>query len=457
MRRPPSALVAIGGFGVAVATLSVATTAAIVILAPQPPAPRFSAAEAVAALRQPMPGFDRRWRTDPPSGTRVPMLEGLIAGALDRSPGDIRVTWPDGTRRSNIMVQRTTVTHIPPPGATTIPPSIVLLRRGGTRFDMVRPEAAGGAIRAALIGVPMTAFAASVRQPDGRWLTVSATQPLLGGWQRNILIALGVSLLLLAPLAWIFARRMTRPFRILARAIDRDDTVASLSGGPRELREAAAAIASMRNRLAIEAAERARILTAIAHDLRTPLTGLRLRVETAPEPQRSRMVADVDRMQAMIGEVLAFARDAAAPAAIVEVRSLVAAIVADAHDAGASIRLLPGEDAWVRLPEPAFRRAVENLVRNAADYAGGGDVAVRQDGATVLVSVTDTGPGIPAADRERLLLPFERGEASRNRGTGGAGLGLSIVHDFAAQHRGTFTLGEGPDGGTIATLRLPCA
>ncbi|MFG6281117.1 HAMP domain-containing sensor histidine kinase [Sphingomonas sp. S6] len=457
MKRPLSALVSIGGFGVAVATLSVATTAAIVILAPQPPAPRFSAAEAVAALRRPMPGFDRRWRGDPPSGTRVPMLEGLIASELGRSPGDIRVTWPDGTRRSNIIVQRTTVTHVPPPGATTIPPSIVLLRRGGTRFEMVTPAAASGVVRAALIGMPMTAFAASVRQADGRWLTVSATQPLLGGWQRNILIALGVSLLLLAPLAWIFARRMTRPFRILARAIDHDDTIARLPGGPRELQEAAAAITSMRNRLAIEAAERARMLTAIAHDLRTPLTGLRLRVEIAPEPQRSRMVADVDRMQSMIGEVLAFARDAAAPAEIVEVRSLVAGIVADARDAGASLRLLPGDDAWVRLPEPAFRRAVENLVRNAADYAGGGDVAVRQAGAAVLVSVTDTGPGIPVADRERLLLPFERGDASRNRGTGGAGLGLSIVHDFAAQHRGTFTLDEGPDGGTIATLRLPSA
>lgn len=457
MRRPPSALVSIGGFGVAVAALSVATTAAIVILAPQPPAPRFSAAEAVAALRKPMPGFDRYWLSQARPGTHSTMLEGLIAGELGRSPRDVRVTWPDGGPRPGFSVHRTTIMTGPRPDGTALPPSFVLVPRGGARFEMVAPGAVSGAVRNALIGIPMTAFTASVRQADGRWLTVSAARPFLGGWQRNILIALAVSLLLLAPLAWIFARRMTRPFRALARAIDHDDIDAGVDSGPRELREAAAAITSMRNRLAIEATERARMLTAIAHDLRTPLTGLRLRVEAAPEPQRTRMVADVERMQSMIGEVLSFARDAAAPAEIVEVRALLATVVADVKDPGATVRLLPGDEAWVRLPEPAFRRAVENLVRNAVDYAAGGSVALRRDGTTVVVSVTDNGPGIPAGDRERLLRPFERGDASRNRGTGGAGLGLSIVRDFAIHHHGTFALSDAPDGGTVATLRLPSA
>ncbi len=291
----------------------------------------------------------------------------------------------------------------------------------------------------------------------GRWLSVEPVRPFLGGWQRNILIALAVSLLLLAPIAWIFARRLTRPFRALAGALDNDRAAPLPHEGPRELREAAAAIAAMRDRLAIEAAERARMLTAIAHDLRTPLTGLRLRIEAAPEPQRARMVADVERMQAMIGEVLAFARDAAAPAEVVDVRPLLTAIIEDMGQGSAIVRLLPGDEARVSVPERIFRRAVENLLRNAIDYAGGGRLTVRQADTKVCISVADDGPGIPAGDRERLLRPFERGDASRNRDTGGAGLGLSIVCDFAAEYGGDFTLADAPNGGTIATLRLPSA
>jgi signal transduction histidine kinase len=457
MRRAPSALVAIGGFGIAVATLSVATTAAIVILAPQPPVQRISAGEAVAALRAPKPGFDRRVVAEPPRGARLTMLERLIAAELGRPARDLRVTWPDGTVRMGLHVEKATVRGVPNPGAPTLPSSFVLLQRGRGRFEMVAPGAASGAIRNALIGLPMTAFVASVRQADDRWLSVTPTRPFLGGWQRNILIALAISLLLLAPIAWLFARRLTRPFRALAGALGGGSAAAVPQEGPRELRDAAAAIAAMRNRLAIEAAERARMLTAIAHDLRTPLTGLRLRIEATPEPQRARMVADVERMQAMIGEVLAFAREAATPVEVVDVRSLLTAIIDGMARGSVTVQLLPGDEARIVVPEPAFRRAVENLVRNAIDYAGGGTVTVRHDDATVLISVDDDGPGILAVDRERLLRPFERGDVSRNRDTGGVGLGLSIVRDFAARHRGAFTLADAPGGGTIATLRLPAA
>lgn len=455
MRRAPSALVSIGGFGIAVATLSVTTTAAIVILAPQPPAQRISVGQAVAALRAQKPGFERRVVAVPPSGARLTMLEGLIAAELGRPPRDVRVTWPDGTARIGVHVEKATVRTVLNPGAATLPPSFVLLQRGRGRFQMVAPGAASAAIRNALIGLPMTAFVASVRQADDRWLSVAPARPFLGGWQRNILIALAVSLSLLAPLAWFFARRLTRPFRALAGALDDDGTNAVPQEGPRELRDAAAAIAAMRHRLAMEAAERARMLTAIAHDLRTPLTGLRLRIEGTPEPQRARMVADVERMQAMIGEVLTFAREAVTPPEVLEVRPLLAAIIEGMAPGDPMVRLLPGDDVQVRVPELAFRRTIENLLRNAIDYAGGGAIEVQRADTGVVISVADAGPGIPAADRERLLRPFERGEASRNRDTGGAGLGLSIVRDFAARHRGDFTLTDAPGGGTIATMRLP--
>jgi signal transduction histidine kinase len=455
MKRAPSALVSIGGFGVAVAALSVATTAAIVLVAPPPPQQRITVTQAIMALQGPVPGFERRVATSPPVGPSVAFAEGLIAEGLGRPAGDVRVARLDPAASLSVRVHSSpdiAATRIDKAGLS----NPIILRASGTGdLQELAPGALSAAIGKVLIDVPLPAYAASLRQPDGRWLVVQPVRPFLSGWQRSILIALSVSLLLLAPLAWFYARRLTRPFRAIAGAL-RNDAAEVPQEGPRELREAAAAIAAMQNRLAIEAAERARMLTAIAHDLRTPLTGLRLRIEATPEPQRARMVADVERMQAMIDEVLTFARDAAAPRVMVDVRTLITTIVQDMGERGAAIRLLPGDDAMICVPEPAFRRAVENLLRNAIDYAGGGTVTIEGLAEFVAVVVTDSGPGIPAADRERLLRPFERGDASRNRATGGAGLGLSIVSDFAAQNRGEFTLATGHGGGTIAMLKLPC-
>lgn len=455
MRQAPSALVAIGGFGVAVATLSVAATAAVVLLAPQPPAVRVSPAAAIGAIRGEMPGFERFHAAAPPEGVRAAMIEQLLAAELRRPPVAVRVVWAGQSwqQETRIRPPVTTVT-LPPGSRRPLPPSFVVVETPKGGFRMVEPAALSGALRSSVLGLPLPAFSASVQEADGRWLTVQPDRPFLTGWQVNILIAMAVSLVLLAPLAWLFARRLTRPFRALAGALGGSADAIPVDG-PRELREAAEAIAAMRTSLAADAAERARMLTAIAHDLRTPLTGLRLRIEAAPEPQRARMVADVDRMQEMIGEVLAFARDAAWPHEPVDVRPLVADVVDDMTSAEAPIRLLPGSDAQVSVSAMAFRRAIENLLRNAVDYAGGGTIELQRVDGQLIVSITDTGPGIRPEDRERLLLPFERGEASRNRDTGGAGLGLSIVRDFAVQHRGRFTLTDASGGGTVAELRLP--
>jgi len=451
--------VAIGGFGVAVAALSVATTAAIVLLAPEPPEFRTSAAVAIAALRGDAEGFDRSYDPAPPQGLRAPLIEQMLATELRRPPVGVRAVWLHNSRERGQPAGVALRRHSRRPGPDARDPrptAFVLMERQHGKFEIITPAATTGSLRRLLLTQPQPAFVASVRESNGRWLSVQPVRPFLSGWRLNVLIALVVSLFLLAPLAWLFARRLTRPFRALAGALG--DTADAVPGeGPRELREAAAAITAMRSRLATEAIERARMLTAIAHDLRTPLTGLRLRIEAAPEPQRARMVADVERMQAMIGEVLGFTRDAAAPRELLEVRTLLAEIVAETGTEGKAVRLAPGDDAWVTVPAPAFRRVIENLVRNAIDYADGGTIEVRQVDDIVAVSVIDAGPGIPKTDRERLLQPFERGDASRNRGTGGAGLGLSIVRDFAAQNGGSFTLADTAGGGALVTLRLPAA
>jgi two-component system OmpR family sensor kinase len=451
MKRAPSALVSIGGFGVAVAMLSVATTATIVILSPSPPAVRMSAADALAALRRPTPGFERSVVAVPRAGVRIQNLEKLVASELHRTPASVRATWIDDatSARSNISKGKAAKPALPSGE------EIIFQQRGPNLFERVGPDS-GSASRKMLLEIARPAFSLSVRQEDGQWFSVAPERPLIDVWQRNILFSLGITLLLLMPLAWIFARRLTRPFRALAEALS-NHAEAVPQQGPRELREAAAAIGLMRSNLASEAAERARMLTAIAHDLRTPLTGLRLRIEAAPEPQRTRMVADVERMQAMIGEVLTFARDDAAPPEVFDVRALLADIVEEMQECGTVPLLLQGDEARISAPATAFRRAIENLLKNAIDYAGGGVLSVQRTAAHVRITVADTGPGIPAADRERLLRPFERGDTSRNRNTGGAGLGLSIVRDFAVRYQGKFSLTDAPGGGTLAVLDLPAA
>jgi signal transduction histidine kinase len=360
----------IGGFGVAVAMLSVAT-ATIVILSPPPPALRMSAGDAIAALRDPMPGFERSVMADPPVGTRIPSLEKLIASELHRLPDSVRVTWAEDVNTSPADA------FVGKPSRAAFPAeAIIFKQRGPNLFEKMGSDTDTGS-RKTLIELARPAFSLSVRQDDGQWLSAAPERPLLDVSQRNILVSLVITLLLLMPLASIFARRLTRPFRALAENTGNHAEVV-LQEGPRKLREAAAAIGVMRSHLASEAAERARMLTAIAHDLRTPLTGLRLRIDAAPEPQRTRMVADVERMQAMIGEVLTFARDAAAPPDVFDVRPLLADIVEEMRECGTVPRLLEGDEARISAPATAFRRAIENLLINAIDYAGGGVLSVER-------------------------------------------------------------------------------
>ena len=448
MRRPPSALTAIGGFGVLVTAISVATTASIVLLVPDPPALRMTVAAAAAALRGAPSSLERRDGPVQP-GVRAPVLEQALAQALGRPLTEVRVVWLDTTkehRPSSFIVVK--------PRADVANSPLVLRRREAGPNGSATAVMADNMLIRVLMTLPQPAFTAGVRREDGQWVSVAPAQGSWGGWRLKVLAALGTSLLLLAPLAWLFARRLTRPFRSLARAIDTGVEPPDV-GGPRELRDASNAIVALRARLAGELEERLRMLVAVAHDLRTPLTSLRLRIEAVAEPQRTRMALDTDRMQAMIGDVLAFALATDAPRHTVAVRPIVEAAIADVPCASATVRLADGPDISVVVTEETFRRAIENLVRNAVDYAHGGIVHVQREGGDAVLTISDDGPGIAKAERARLMRPFERGEASRNRETGGVGLGLSIVASFVAAHGGSLTIGEAAGGGALVTLRLP--
>ncbi|HZF41951.1 MAG TPA: HAMP domain-containing sensor histidine kinase [Sphingomonadaceae bacterium] len=320
------------------------------------------------------------------------------------------------------------------------------------------PEQANAFLNAA----QFSAFTAAVREAGGRWVVVQPREGFWTGWRLRLLAAFALSAALLAPLAWFISRRLTKPLRQLAeqaQSLDLMATAAPVSSGPREVRTAAAAIRQMQARLASQAADRTRMLAAMAHDLRTPLTGLRLRAEDTAPAVRTRMVDDIARMDAMIAEVLAYARDGSQPSAVeqVDLDHLARTVIQDAAERGHSIPLATSGAgvATVAGDTNAIRRAITNLVDNAIAYAGGGQLCIIAEQSSVLIMVEDEGTGIAPADRLRLMQPFERGEASRNRSTGGAGLGLSVVSDIARRHGGEFALSERPGGGLRATIRLP--
>lgn len=233
--------------------------------------------------------------------------------------------------------------------------------------------------------------------------------------------------------------------------------------GPTEVRRAAEAFNFMQHRLRQLVVERGRALAAVSHDLRTPLTRMRLRAELVDDPAlQSKLNADIDAMQGMVNSVLAYLRglEDAEPIQPINMEALLSSIVDDEQAIGRQVSLeeaAPGHAA----PAPyagklsVLKRAVTNLIDNAV--AHGKAVAVRiEDSATSLrLVIEDDGPGIPDADITRVTEPFVRLDVARSLDTGGVGLGLAIVRDAAAYHGGTLSLENREQGGLRAILELP--
>jgi signal transduction histidine kinase len=200
-------------------------------------------------------------------------------------------------------------------------------------------------------------------------------------------------------------------------------------------------------------------LAGISHDLRLPLTRLRLRLERLPEGElRAKIEDDIAEMDAMIGSTLEFLRagpDSEKPARM-NLNALLEAVAEDMEPLGARITLTGRASAPVLAQPQALRRCLANLLENARRYGGPGiDLAVAEEAGHVTVRVEDRGPGIPAADLERVFEPYLRLEASRARHTGGSGLGLAIARAVARANGGDITLGPRAGGGLSATLVLP--
>lgn len=298
---------------------------------------------------------------------------------------------------------------------------------------------------------------------DGTPLTIDI-HPMSGvplsGWLPVVLV---LQLAVLAACCWLAVRLATRPLHALARAADTlgPDLKADRlpEDGPSEVALAARAFNAMQDRIATYTAERMQILAAVSHDLQTPITRMRLRIDVMEdEGESGKLRQDLAEMEALVKEGVAYARTlhgASEPACRVDLDALLDSLICDYADAGKDVAFARRLAASVVTRPQALRRVVGNLVDNALKFAGAAqiDVAIATDG-RVEISVLDRGPGIPDESLEAVFQPFYRLETSRNRGTGGTGLGLAIARQLAQAMDAVLVLRNRSGGGLEAAITL---
>ena len=307
-------------------------------------------------------------------------------------------------------------------------------------------------------------FVVQVALRDGTRVSFdSFLSPQEEGVPLRLATTLAILLGTVLALSLLAVRWVTRPLATLATAAEKlgeDIHRPPLAvSGPAEVRRAAGAFNTMQRRLVRFISDRTRILAAMSHDLKTPLTRLRLRTEMLEdEALRAKFAKDVDEMESMIAQTLDFMRDAAAdePAQPVDVMALLESLQTDYQDAGQAFDIKGSVARPITGRPRALRRCLANLIDNALRYGARASLEVEERAAELAIRVLDEGPGIPEAELEHAFEPFWR-EASRSRETGGTGLGLGIARNIARAHGGDVTLRNRAGGGLEATLTLPRA
>jgi len=519
VRRPSSLplVIQVAALAALAVIMSQAVAFGVVLLAPEPRPAGFSIAAAAEALA----GADaetsdgrplRRRMADRPPGlgqaaTTDPMALAIRAGLAQRlgvDPEAVRVTvdhnaprrrrgpsrddGPSRERVDFVLVRPDSVPRQPAspaptaqpaqpaqPAPTPPPERAIVLRQGAevrAQLRMLRPEP-GGQNSAFVVDretrqftvladrLTFAPFTASVRQPDGRWATVEPPRSLISPWQQRVLLALAISMLLLAPLVWWMARRLTRPIRVFAKAAERlgadPDADPLPPSGPSEVRTAIHAFNDMQASLREHMRRRTQTVAAIAHDLRTPLTRLRFRAEQAPGAVRDRMASDIEEMDALIAQAMAYVRGEATPdrREAFDLDSLAADCANGFLEIGEAVTFDGGGELSVEADPAGLRRALGNLIANAVKYGAAARVKAFAQGSRAVVTVQDDGPGLPDHELEAVFDPFFRSERSRSRETGGAGLGLTVARQAARAHGGEVTLANHSEGGLIVRLELP--
>ncbi|MEQ9641119.1 MAG: ATP-binding protein [Alphaproteobacteria bacterium] len=303
---------------------------------------------------------------------------------------------------------------------------------------------------------------AAVQLAPDTWLNARiAVPPPPPAWRQPVVLTTSVIAATVAVIVVLLVRRMTRPLAALAGAADavgRGESPPPLpETGPGDIRQVSVAFNRMAERLRRFLSSRTAMLAAISHDLRTPITSLRLRAEFVDdEENRTRMLETLDEMQRITEAALDFAReDAAEESRAVDLAALLQSLTDDLAGLGWDVVCTVPERVPVTCRPTGLRRALRNVIANAVNYGERARVTLDRDGDDWVITVDDDGPGIPGADLERVFEPFVRLEESRSRDTGGVGLGLSIARTVARAHGGDVKLANRDDGGLRVTLRLP--
>lgn len=358
-----------------------------------------------------------------------PGLTQALAARVDRPAADVALVYR--TDQSNFPFRYATEAGVP-------------LRQGEARF--------------------YNKVYAAMRHQDGGWIIVETPErPFITRYQRRSIMAFLLSVLVTLPLAYLFARQLTAPIRRFAEAAERvgaDNAAPAVPAeGSTELRLAAEALTKMQARVAETMAERTAMIAAIAHDLRTPLTRIAFRMEAAPAPLREAVQADIDQMRAMVEATMGFIRhgNRIGDRAPVDLGDIARRIVADAHAMELPVALVPATTPLAAIDGDslALGRMLQNLVDNALLYAGDAEVRITGDEDMVTLSVSDRGPGLDPTLIDEVFKPFKRGEPSRNRQTGGLGLGLALARLIAGAHGGTLVATNRAGGGLVMTASFP--
>ena len=441
--RFPTTPLFLQALGLVVAALVAAEIATVVVVLnlPPPPPDVYTVADIVQAVH-------RQGRTQTPDGRDLTAHLTQLPPALDTR----------GRRRLQFRAALA--------GALGLPPSSVVIAQPGPRIVALgatpRPPHSGQWLEEAPI--LLGGFQVGVQQRDGRWLVVAPMSAFgIDPWQQRLLLVLAIAAIAVSPLAWWFARRLAAPIAALAAGAERlgrDPSAPRLDiQGSAEVTAAVNAFNEMQERLRQYVEDRTEMIGAIAHDLRTPLTRLRFRIEAAPEEVRGKLAADIDQMEAMVSATLAFVRDASRPRERVklEITSLVETIMDEAAETGADSSAEASARVVVDGDPVALRRLITNLVDNALKFGSAARGRVFTENGMAVVEIEDNGPGIAEDQIERAFEPFHRLETSRSRDTGGIGLGLAVVRAIARGHGGDVSLMSRTEGGLRAQVRLPLA
>ncbi|MCE9983908.1 ATP-binding protein [Leclercia adecarboxylata] len=374
---------------------------------------------------------------------------------LDRLPASERAQWLPRLDRDNYH-------YVLGPGEPGAPPADARSRDAvRTLTDTLATQYP---LRFTAVPGPVSHIQAHLTLHDGSPLTLDLTprMPPVARWLPVVFI---IQLLLVVICAWLAVRQVVRPFTRFTRAVDTleptsPNPLTLTEQGPLEVRHAARAFNAMQARIQTSLKERAQILAAISHDLQTPITRMRLRVEMADQPElRDKLTQDLDSMTRLVREGIDYARSSGVspePVRKVDLYNFIDTLVCDYADTGKNVHFAATRTAVpFATRAQALHRILTNLLDNALKFGDTAEVTLTERDERVLITVEDNGPGIPDDELAAVLQPFYRVESSRNRETGGTGLGLAIAAQLTAQLDGQLQLTNRPEGGLCARITLP--